>query len=195
MAEKGTVETVIGPETRVAGDLRGEEDLRVRGRVEGKVHLTQTLTIDDGGIVQADVDVRTLVVSGVLVGSITASESVRLTSKARVVGDITAPRFVMDAGAAYRGRVDMGDGAAAARGEKRAGAERAAATDRARPAPPRLAPPASAAASNTLRAPAAPARVATANVPRSAPHIPLMPRADSAVSAAPSWAKKKLKRR
>src|SRR3954465_2358196 len=108
MADK---QRVIGPETRISGDVRGEEDLLVRGRVEGKVQLSETLTIDEGGIVQADVDVKVLVISGVLVGTIRASESVRLTDKARVVGDIITPRFVMESGAAYRGRVDMGEAA------------------------------------------------------------------------------------
>src|SRR5882757_10880420 len=100
-ANSNTGETVIGPETRIAVDVRGEEDLVVRGRIEGKVQLSQTLTVDDGGIVQADVDVRALVVAGVVVGTIHASQSVRLTAKARVVGDITSPKLIIDAGASY----------------------------------------------------------------------------------------------
>src|SRR5204862_2088585 len=96
----------------------GEEDLVVRGRIEGKVQLSQTLTVDDGGIVQADVDVRALVVAGVVVGTIHASESVRLTSKARVVGDINSPKLIVDAGASYRGRVDMGEATEGARAER-----------------------------------------------------------------------------
>src|SRR5690349_14601964 len=104
MADK---QTVIGPETRISGEVRGEEDLLVRGRVEGTIQLSETLAIDDGGIVQADVDVRVLIISGVLVGTIRASESVRLTDKARVVGDLSAARVIMEAGAADRGRKDM----------------------------------------------------------------------------------------
>jgi cytoskeletal protein CcmA (bactofilin family) len=82
MADTNTgkdAETVIGPETRIAGDVRGEENLVVRGRIEGKIQLSQTLTVDDGGIVQADIDVRALVVAGVVVGTIHAAQSVRLT--------------------------------------------------------------------------------------------------------------------
>src|SRR4051794_2509550 len=139
-------ETVIGPETRINGEVHGDEDLVVRGRIEGKVQLSQTLTVDDGGIVQAEVDVRTLVVAGVVVGTIRASESVRLTSKARVGGDIASPKLIMDAGASYRGRIDMGDGAQAARPAERR-------TVAARPAPARVAPPVAAAR------PAAPVRL------------------------------------
>jgi cytoskeletal protein CcmA (bactofilin family) len=102
-------ETVVGPQTRIAGEITGQEDLLVEGHVQGRIKLDQTLTVADGGIVEADVDVRTAIVSGVVVGAIHASHSVRLTPSARVVGDITTPRFIVDGGAAFRGRVDMSE--------------------------------------------------------------------------------------
>ena len=40
MADK---ETVIGPETQISGEVRGEEDLIVRGRIDGKSRLPQPL--------------------------------------------------------------------------------------------------------------------------------------------------------
>jgi cytoskeletal protein CcmA (bactofilin family) len=100
-------DAVIGPGTHVTGDVQGEGDLLVRGRVTGKIQLSDTLTIEAGAVVQADIIVRKLIVSGVLVGGVTAGESVHLTDKARVVGDINVPNLVMDPGAAYRGRVQM----------------------------------------------------------------------------------------
>jgi cytoskeletal protein CcmA (bactofilin family) len=107
-AEMPDNDSVVGPETRIVGEIRGDEDLVVCGRVEGKIQLGQTLTVAEGAIVEADLDVRALVVSGVLVGAIRASHSVRLTEKARVIGDVTSPSFIVEAGAAYRGHVDMG---------------------------------------------------------------------------------------
>jgi cytoskeletal protein CcmA (bactofilin family) len=100
-------QTVVGPQTRIAGDVRGEGDLLVRGRVTGRIQLTETLFIERGAIVEADVDVRSLVVAGVLVGSIRASQRVRLADGARVVADLSTPRLVIEPGAAYRGRVQM----------------------------------------------------------------------------------------
>jgi len=184
MADK---QTMIGPETRISGEVRGEEDLLVRGRVEGKIQLSETLTIDEGGIVQADVEVKILIVSGVLVGNIRASESVRFTDKARVVGDISAPRFVMESGAAYRGRIDMGEGASVP-ARKSTGA--------ARPAPPRLQTPGRAAApSSVVRAPAPPSAPPRVSAPPR-PSAPTLPRPDLAAGAGgPAWAKKKLRRR
>src|SRR4051812_28412673 len=99
MVKLETGGTVLGPATRIAGEVRGEEDLTVLGRIEGTILLPHTLTVGDGGIVEGELDVRTLVVAGVLVGTIRASHSVRLTGTARVVADITSPRLIVDPGA------------------------------------------------------------------------------------------------
>ena len=197
-------ETVIGPETRISGEVRGEEDLIVRGRIDGRVQVTQTLTVEKGAIVQADVDVRHLVVSGTVVGAIVASESAKLTSTARVVGDLASPRVMMEAGAAYRGRVDMGDIAAARAAVSSRAVQRPAANEKAaiRPAPPRMATAAKAVVAGKAAAPVAPAApaarsaVAAAASPPSPASPPAFPRVAGAMGAMPpAWAKKKIRRR
>jgi cytoskeletal protein CcmA (bactofilin family) len=100
--------TVIGESILVNGRLEGDEDLTVRGRVHGALTLTKTLIVEPTGVVKADSKVRNAIVSGVVVGNITASESVHLTKEGRMVGDIAAPRVIIVEGAAFRGHVDMG---------------------------------------------------------------------------------------
>jgi cytoskeletal protein CcmA (bactofilin family) len=101
--------TVIGESILINGKLSGDEDLTVRGRVEGTLTLTRTLIVEPSGIVKADVAVRNAIVSGVVVGNINATESVELTREGRMVGDIRSPRVIIVDGASFRGRVDMGE--------------------------------------------------------------------------------------
>ena len=101
--------TVIGDSVRVRGHLSGDEDLHVLGRVDGRIELQRTLVVAPSGIVKAEVVVKNAVVSGVVVGNISASESVELTREGRMVGDISAPRVIIVDGASFRGMVDMGD--------------------------------------------------------------------------------------
>ena len=101
--------TVIGPSILISGKLTGDEDLTVRGRVEGELSLNRTLIVESSGVVKANVTVKNAVVSGVVVGNIQASESVELTHEGRMVGDIRAPRVIIVDGASFRGRVDMGE--------------------------------------------------------------------------------------
>jgi cytoskeletal protein CcmA (bactofilin family) len=191
MADK---ETIIGSEMRISGEVRGDEDLVVRGRIDGKVQLTQTLTVEKGAIVQADVDVRNLIISGTLVGAVVASESVRMTSTARVVGDLASPRVMMEAGAAYRGKVDMGDIAAARAAVSSHAVQRPAVSEKPafRPAPPRMAMPTKVTVTGKA-APSPPASAAQVASPASPPAFPRVAGATGAMT--PAWAKKKIRRR
>jgi len=101
--------TVVGPSILINGNLQGDEDLLVLGRVEGSINRTKTINIAESGIVKAEITVKNAVVSGVVVGNITASDSVEITEAGRMVGDIRAPRVIIVDGARFRGAVDMGD--------------------------------------------------------------------------------------
>ena len=104
-----TGSTVIGESILINGSLNGDEDLTVRGRVEGTLTLTKTLVVEPTGIVKAEVQVRNCIIAGVVVGNVTASESVEITKEGRMVGDLNSPRVIIVDGASFRGRVDMGE--------------------------------------------------------------------------------------
>ena len=101
--------TIIGESIVINGNLNGDEDLTVRGRVEGTLTLTKALVVEATGVVKAEVQVKSCVISGALVGNLTASESVEITKEGRMVGDISAPRVIIVDGATFRGRIDMGE--------------------------------------------------------------------------------------
>jgi cytoskeletal protein CcmA (bactofilin family) len=123
--------TIIGESILISGSLNGDEDLTVRGRVEGTLTLTKTLVVEPTGVVKAEVQVKNCVIAGVIVGNVTATESVEITREGRMVGDIAAPRVIIVDGASFRGRIDMGEvDVEGAREETRAAAAPAA-----RPAP------------------------------------------------------------
>lgn len=100
----------IGRSISIKGDVTGDEDLVIQGRVEGSVDLQQhAVTIGPEGEVKASVIGRIVTVEGRVEGDIQGDEQVILRSSAQVQGDITAPRVVLEDGARFRGGVDMGD--------------------------------------------------------------------------------------
>jgi cytoskeletal protein CcmA (bactofilin family) len=101
--------TIIGESILINGNLNGDEDLTVRGRVEGTITLTKTLVVEPTGVVKAEVQVKNCVIAGAVVGNVTASESVEITREGRMIGDIAAPRVIIVDGASFRGRIDMGE--------------------------------------------------------------------------------------
>lgn len=114
--------TVIGEGIHVHGRITGEEDLRIEGRVEGSISLTETVHVAESGVVVATIQARDVVVSGVVVGNVSATNAVHLNPGAKLVGDIDAPRLIISDGAAFRGNVAMGTGSEAAAARAKAAA-------------------------------------------------------------------------
>ncbi len=105
-AERAT----IGPSITIRGEVSGDEDLLIQGRVHGSVDLQQqTVTVGREGQVKANITGRVVTVEGEVEGDLMAQEQVILRASAQVQGDITAPRVVLEDGASFRGMVDMGD--------------------------------------------------------------------------------------
>ncbi len=162
--------TLIGPGIHVRGRVSGEEDLHIEGRLEGSIELTETVYVAPDGIVIATVQARDVVVSGIVVGNVTAEDSVTLNAGAKLMGDVTAPRVIVADGASFSGNVAMGGEPPPPR--KRKNAARRAAPVASKPAAKAPAKPAAkpAAKKAAKKAPAkkAPARVAAIPTPRAA---------------------------
>lgn len=98
---------IIGKQITIRGNLSGAEDLIVEGRVEGTIKLSNHLTVEAAGVVEADLDVQDLTVNGTVNGDIQASQSISINAGAKVEGNIRAPRIIIEDGARFKGRVEM----------------------------------------------------------------------------------------
>jgi len=98
----------IGPSIFIKGDLSGEEDLVIEGRVEGKVDLKQNnVTVGKNGKVKADVFGRVVTIEGEVDGNVIAREQAILRQSGAIRGNITAPRVVLEDGSRFKGSIDM----------------------------------------------------------------------------------------
>jgi cytoskeletal protein CcmA (bactofilin family) len=98
---------IIGRNITIRGNLTGAEDLVVEGRIEGTVTLSNHLTVEAPGIMEANLDVEDVTVNGTIHGDIRASRSIAINADAKVVGNIRAPRVIIEDGARFKGRVEM----------------------------------------------------------------------------------------
>ncbi len=98
----------IGQSIFISGELSGNEDLTVEGRVEGRIDLREhNLVIGPKGKIQAEVHAKTVTVNGEVVGNIRGGELVEIKASGTVRGDISAPRIIIADGARFKGSVDM----------------------------------------------------------------------------------------
>lgn len=102
----------IGKTVVIRGDVKGSEDLIVEGRVEGTVILTESrLTIGPNASVAADLTAKDILVMGQVQGNLVASGRVELRAGSHVEGDVRALRLAVEDNAAFRGKVDLTQGA------------------------------------------------------------------------------------
>lgn len=98
----------IGPSIFIKGDLSGEEDLVIEGRVEGRVDLKQNnVTVGKNGRVHADVFGKVVVVEGEVNGNVFAREQAILRQSGAIKGNISAPRVILEDGSRFKGSIDM----------------------------------------------------------------------------------------
>ncbi|MBX3251797.1 MAG: polymer-forming cytoskeletal protein [Myxococcales bacterium] len=93
----------------LVGEIEGDADLIVRGRVEGPIHVSGALVIEATGIVRGHVRARSVLVRGVLKGNAFGDDVVRVEAGAKLVGELTAPRVTVVPGAQFRGQVHVGE--------------------------------------------------------------------------------------
>ena len=128
---------VIGRSIRIDGDLRGEEDLRIEGDVNGTIQLrNNTLTIGSEGKIGATVYAKSVTVDGAVKGDVFGSERVSIRQNAQVSGNITAPRVSLEDGAKFKGSIEMDPAAV----EKALGAQSGARKSQEPTAAPKVAP-------------------------------------------------------
>lgn len=99
---------VIGESITIQGDLSGEEDLTVLGRVQGTVDVkANSVTVGQSGHVKADVYGKSIIVEGRVEGNLFGGEQIVLRSTGDVRGNLTAPRVSLEDGAQFKGAIDM----------------------------------------------------------------------------------------
>ena len=112
------IDTLLGPNTEIHGDVNFSGGLRVDGKLVGNVSAKDAsnnslLTISEQGEVSGNVTVPHVVINGIVNGNVSSSGKVLLQSKAKIVGDVYYSSIEMELGATVNGNM-VGETAKAA---------------------------------------------------------------------------------
>lgn len=116
------VDSLIGRHTEILGDVRFAGGLHVDGIVKGAVSVITgggddggaVLSVSESGSIEGDVRVPHVVINGVVLGDVHASERVVLNGRARVTGDVHYKVLQIEPGATINGQLVHDSGVAAA---------------------------------------------------------------------------------
>lgn len=105
---QGRIDSLIGAGTRIEGNIVFSGGLRVDGEVMGNVSAadaasTAVLVLSEQGRIEGNISVAHLITNGHVVGTVTATESLEMQSRARIMGDVGYASIEMHQGAVIDG--------------------------------------------------------------------------------------------
>ena len=100
-------DAVIGQKVYIKGELGGNGDVSVEGKVHGKIKLDKHLIISRGGVVKAEVSAECVTIAGKMIGNVHATKKVEILSTGHLEGDIKTPNIVISEGGHFKGNIDM----------------------------------------------------------------------------------------
>lgn len=101
--------TRLTPGILVKGELTGQATLYVDGEVQGSIRLVESdVTVGPNGRVRGDIQAHDLMVQGSVRGNLQVGGRALLGRSSEVAGDLVSGRVIIEEGANFRGRVDMG---------------------------------------------------------------------------------------
>ena len=105
---KSTNTAAIGESIRINGDVTGDENLIIQGKVEGTIRVKgHNVTISRSGRVKANITANQIIVEGELVGDMNGDEKVVICETGNVHGNIVSPRVTLEDGALFKGSIEM----------------------------------------------------------------------------------------
>ena len=99
----GTINTIIGNNSKVEGLLEASDPTRVDGLVQGKILSKSSVIVGEHGVVKGDIIAIEILVAGTVYGNLKAEQRIELTETGRVLGDLVTKTCVIDEGAFFNG--------------------------------------------------------------------------------------------
>ena len=103
------IDTLIGVNTNITGDINFSGGLRVDGHITGNVIATDiehgTLVLSDEGHIKGRIEVPNIIINGTVTGPIYAQGYLELQAKAKVYGDVHYGSLEIQLGASVEGKM------------------------------------------------------------------------------------------
>jgi len=106
---QNSIDTLIGVNTRIDGDVQFSGGLRVDGAINGNVTelmtSPSTLILSESGRIEGAVNASKIVINGKVVGSVKTNQFIEMQSKSHITGDLHYKSLEMHTGAVVEGRL------------------------------------------------------------------------------------------
>ena len=103
----GDIETIIGKETTITGQLQGSGNIRIDGHIDGGISVTGNVVIGENGNVLGDIKAGSLTVAGTVTGNVECEGNLSIHATGQLVGDVRVRSLNIADGGIFKGRSEM----------------------------------------------------------------------------------------
>lgn len=100
--------TLLAKGVELKGEIKVEGTVRIDGTLEGDVQTKGQVIVGEDGVVKGTVSAGSIISSGRIKATVTATERIELLKTAILIGEIHCPVIAIEAGAKFQGVSDMG---------------------------------------------------------------------------------------
>ncbi|AEF83805.1 conserved hypothetical protein [Treponema primitia ZAS-2] len=100
-------DTILSEDIHFSGTLSFEKPFLIRGKLSGEIEAHGLLVIDEGAVVEANINAPRVIIRGSVTGDITATEKVEVAVTGKLKGNVSAPEVFMETGCLFNGRCTM----------------------------------------------------------------------------------------
>jgi len=101
--------SIIGRNTRFRGEVRGRGPLVIRGQVQGTVGIEDRITVEAGGVLDAETRAAEALIGGSVQGDLQVRGTLAVRATGILEGRIRARRLRVEAGAVLKGTVSRSE--------------------------------------------------------------------------------------
>ncbi len=101
------IATTLGKETNFSGIMKFKTSLKIDGKFQGKIISSGFLYVEDGAVINADIDVGSVIIGGYVKGNVTAKENLELLPTGQLFGDIKTAKLKIADGVVFEGKCEM----------------------------------------------------------------------------------------
>lgn len=98
-----SINTIIGNGSAISGDIKINGFVRVDGDIDGNLETDGNVIIGENARIRGNLSAKAVIIGGIILGNVLATESVKLLSKSAVLGDILSHKVQIDSDAIFHG--------------------------------------------------------------------------------------------
>ena len=101
-----TIDTLIGTQCRIQGDIFSQQSIKIDGQITGNVQAGGMVIVGENGVINGDIRSHELMVFGKVEGLVEV-DKLQLKNTAHVTGNIRTKSLLVEEGAVYAGDIRM----------------------------------------------------------------------------------------